>query len=303
MTFQQLKYLQEAGRTGSVAQAAANLFISSSSISIAIRCLETELGYPIFTRSSKGLIPTERGKQVLAHVDKLCRTYDQLAALDHTPVRTIRINCNDNATIIDAIAQVMEENKDRKDLRFETTRHRGADMVYKFLMNGELDISLPCLLQHSLGFWEPKFESGDLHRTILKTIPAAIRVGPGHPLYDAKKLQPHDLKNMAMVDNPHDPLSQGPAFRSMLYIKPENVLYAALPNMQKALIQRGLAYGFSVMPSIVQRNVAPIRYIPLDGVNYHMLAVTSAQRPMAPEVLRILQLLKQNLETGYPESE
>lgn len=300
MTFQQLKYAAEVGRTGSVAQAAKNLFVSSSSISISIGNLEKELGYPLFCRSVKGLVATEKGKKVLDYAERIGQLHDKIGSIDQEPTRIIRINSSGSPVVVNSIAQAIAEFRGRKDLRFETTGYSAGE-VYRKLVSGELDGSIPCILQQSLGFWEPKFEKGELHRQVLKTIPAAIRVSPGHPLYDAQRLHPHDLKGMTMVDNPHTPISTGPIFSAMLYTKPENILYAAHPSMQAALIEQGLCFGFSMMPGQDTRNSAAIRYIPLEGVNYHVLAVTNTHRPSPPEFLRIVQILKQNLQSSYPE--
>lgn len=300
MTFQQLRYAEEVQRTGSVAQAAKNLFVSPSSVSISIGNLEKELGFSIFSRSAKGLIPTERGKKVLDYGDRICQLHDKLITIDQAPARTIRINTTDNPLVFDAISQVIAENRHRKDLRFETTAYQASD-VYRQLVSGELDCSIPSILQNTLGYWEKLFEKGELHRHVLKTVPAAIRVGPGHPLYEAQQLLPHDLKNMTMVDNPHAPLSDGSFFSAILYNKPENIIYAARSSMQTALIRQGLCFGFTMLPAPEQRSSTDIRYIPLQGVNFHILAVTNSHSPTPPEVLRILQLLKKHLDKAYPE--
>ena len=67
MTFQQLQYFLEVHKAGAFSQAAKNLFITTSSISIAISNLEKELGYPLFVRTQKGLILTANGQKVLDH--------------------------------------------------------------------------------------------------------------------------------------------------------------------------------------------------------------------------------------------
>ena len=58
MTLDQINYVLEIERTGSINKAATNLFISQSALSLAIQNLERELGQPIFVRSSRGVFPT-----------------------------------------------------------------------------------------------------------------------------------------------------------------------------------------------------------------------------------------------------
>lgn len=67
MTLQQLKYVIAAADHSSMNEAAKELFISQPSLSNAIRELEGELGFSIFTRSNKGIILSPEGAQFLGY--------------------------------------------------------------------------------------------------------------------------------------------------------------------------------------------------------------------------------------------
>ena len=71
-TLKQLRYVEAAGRLGSIAGAESKLNISQSSITASIDVLEAELGYDLFLRTpSKGIHPTSAGFETL----KLIRSY------------------------------------------------------------------------------------------------------------------------------------------------------------------------------------------------------------------------------------
>ena len=55
MTLQQLRYLIEVAQSGSFNAAAHELYVSQSTLSMAIKDLESELGVSIFLRSNRGL--------------------------------------------------------------------------------------------------------------------------------------------------------------------------------------------------------------------------------------------------------
>lgn len=65
MTLQQLQYLVALAESNSINQAAQNLFVSQSGISKAIKQLESELGFPLLERSSRGITFTSRGTEFL----------------------------------------------------------------------------------------------------------------------------------------------------------------------------------------------------------------------------------------------
>ncbi|WP_199613954.1 LysR family transcriptional regulator [Paenibacillus alkalitolerans] len=67
MTLQQLKYVIEVVKRGSINEAAKRLFISQPSLSNAIRDLEEELKITIFERSNKGISLSKNGVEFLRY--------------------------------------------------------------------------------------------------------------------------------------------------------------------------------------------------------------------------------------------
>jgi DNA-binding transcriptional LysR family regulator len=65
------KYAVEIERTRSISRAAENLFMAQPNLSKAVRELEYEVGFSIFERSSRGVIPTPRGRDFLLHARKI----------------------------------------------------------------------------------------------------------------------------------------------------------------------------------------------------------------------------------------
>lgn len=298
MTFQQLQYLLEVGKTGSVSGAAKNLFVSSSSVSISLNALEKELGYPLFVRTQKGLVPTDQGKLVLDYADQICRTHTLLNAVGRDTVRTLRINSTDQPPIAKAFAQLLYENKDRTDLRIENVNYNGQEM-YKKLVEHEIELSLSTMISFSIGSWEKRLRKGGLHRQILKTVPAVIQVGPGHRLYNEEKVSPYDLRNDCFIDNPHSSFAQNESFGGNVYIDPNRVLYIARPSIRREALRRGLGFVIGVLPP--KGTEQSLKNIPLEGGYFHFSAVTNSQFPAQPEIMRLLQLAKENLDEAYPD--
>lgn len=73
------KYALEVEQAGSISQAAQNLYMAQPNLSKAIKDLEQELGYSIFTRNSNGIKVTEKGDEFLYHAKKMM---EQLAEME-----------------------------------------------------------------------------------------------------------------------------------------------------------------------------------------------------------------------------
>lgn len=65
MHFEQLQYITEIGKLGSITAAAEKLHVSPPAISKSIANLEKELDIQIFKRSKTGMIPTHQGKAII----------------------------------------------------------------------------------------------------------------------------------------------------------------------------------------------------------------------------------------------
>ena len=81
MTNNQIKYMIEVAETGSVNQAARNLYISQSALSNAIMSVEQEFGRKIFNRSSRGMTLTPFGKLFIAYITPIHQQLTQLYAM------------------------------------------------------------------------------------------------------------------------------------------------------------------------------------------------------------------------------
>ena len=71
MTLQQLKYVVEIARCGSITKATRQLFISQPSLSNAIMELENEIGITIFNRTNRGITVSIEGSEFLGYAKQV----------------------------------------------------------------------------------------------------------------------------------------------------------------------------------------------------------------------------------------
>nr|MDD6336568.1 LysR family transcriptional regulator [bacterium] len=76
-----LKYAVEVEKTGSITQAADNLYMGQPNLRKAIKELEGTLGTPIFRRTSKGVIPTPRGQEFLNYAKRILAQVEEMESL------------------------------------------------------------------------------------------------------------------------------------------------------------------------------------------------------------------------------
>ncbi len=75
MELKELTYIVTIANEGSISRAAEKLYMSQSSLSQALQIYESELGTPIFMRTSRGVHPTSSGAVFLSHARQILQHY------------------------------------------------------------------------------------------------------------------------------------------------------------------------------------------------------------------------------------
>ncbi len=78
MNMLHLRYAVEVERTGSITQAAENLYMGQPNLSKAIKELEESIGILLFKRSTKGVLPTKQGAEFLQYARNILTQIEEM---------------------------------------------------------------------------------------------------------------------------------------------------------------------------------------------------------------------------------
>lgn len=78
MRIEYLQYVLEVARAGSISAAAKNLWMGQTTLSAAIQSVEQELELTLFQRTSKGVLPTPKGRDAIAIIERMLGDYQKL---------------------------------------------------------------------------------------------------------------------------------------------------------------------------------------------------------------------------------
>lgn len=145
LTIKQLRYIEAAGRTGSIAAAAADLNISQSSITAAIDALEEDMGFDLFTRvPAKGLMITSAGQQCLSLISDFLGEFrefeTELSAIGGTSSGVIRLACFAAAAATFLPHAIATFQRQHPGIRFEMVEGN-MDTVVRDLEEGRADLA------------------------------------------------------------------------------------------------------------------------------------------------------------------
>lgn len=172
MTLQQLRFLIAVAENGSINAAVQNLYTAQSNISSAIKSLEGELGISIFTRSSRGVMLTSDGTELLGYARQVVEQANMLEARyehNEAPQERLAVSAQHYAFSVQAFINVVEAC-DAQKFEFtmrETTTAQIIDDVRAF--RSEVGI----------------LYLDDFNRRVLEKAFADARVS-FHPLFNAR---------------------------------------------------------------------------------------------------------------------
>ncbi|HEO1152287.1 TPA: LysR family transcriptional regulator [Streptococcus agalactiae] len=196
MRIQQLQYVIKIVETGSMNEAAKQLYITQPSLSNAVRNLETEMGIQIFIRNPKGITLTKDGMEFLSYARQIL---EQTALLeerykgDNTSRELFSVSSQHYAFVVNAFVALFNgTDMTQYELFLRETR---TWEIIDDVKNFRSEIGVLFLNSYNRDVLTKLFDDNSLIATTLFTTTPHIFVSKSNPLANRKKLSMKDLED------------------------------------------------------------------------------------------------------------
>lgn len=196
MRIQQLQYVIKIVETGSMNEAAKQLYITQPSLSNAVRNLETEMGIQIFIRNPKGITLTKDGMEFLSYARQIL---EQTALLeerykgDNTSRELFSVSSQHYAFVVNAFVALFNgTDMTQYELFLRETR---TWEIIDDVKNFRSEIGVLFLNSYNRDVLTKLFDDNFLIATTLFTTTPHIFVSKSNPLANRKKLSMKDLED------------------------------------------------------------------------------------------------------------
>lgn len=295
ITLRQIEYFVAVAETGSVTAAARQLYLSQSTVSIAVTELEKALAVSLFVRHPRGLVLTREGTAVLGRAQRLLRDAVDLeahaASMASEMSGTLTIGCYSTiATMLlpRMVAQFAEEHP-AVDLRF-LDGPRGD--LLEGLPRGRFD----ALVLYDYTFTDDLDGVGDT--TVLGSIKPYALLPPRHPLAGTGPVRLEDLAADPLILLGLEPADQ--YFLSLFDargLKPSIRYRSRNFEVVRGLVARGMGYSLLTQRTLQTSSAEGLPYAaaelegdfrPLDVV-----ALTPGRTGTTRRVLTFIEMARQ----------
>ena len=262
MDIQQLKYAIAVYEQRSFTKAAVQLHVTQPLLSQQISALEQEIGFSLFSRSTRSVTPTQHGEFFCAQAAAVIREFDTLSKLvsihSEANMSTLNIVTAPRMSSIELPAVITEYYKLGGQMKINYRELEHSELL-NLPDNMELIWDVAVLRQTDSEVLRNRSEFGS---KLLCRDPMVLLCHDSHPIRQKKSVSLSDLNDLNIVfgspdSQPyHDFLTTFPEE----YIKSRNIpVFSNSHNMMKDLVMSGLAvavgnrslayhYGLSFVP-------------------------------------------------------
>lgn len=256
MTIQQCKYVLEISKTGSFNEAAKQLFVAQSSLSVSIKSLEQELGIKIFERSGNGVYLTDDGAEFVRYASQIAEQSDFVTERYHSAnaARKLYVATQHYDFVADVFGKMVNDT-DEPEYRFALREIQTYDVIRE-TETSYSDIGIIAIKDNDNGIMKRYLSGKGLSFTPFLTALPHVYVRREHPLAQRRSVKYAELKNYPYVS-----YEQGAHnisfFTEEIISFPRNAKHIEISDraslMNMLLLTDSYTVGTGIMPSALNR--------------------------------------------------
>lgn len=296
MTIQQLQYVLEIAKAGSISQAAKNLFLSQPNISTAIKNLESELDAILFIRTPGGMILTEQGEHLVQHAGTIINELNAISAAVHSPTTYyFRLAYPRSITTFEAFCDLCEKYQFCSELQL-CCFHNSSPDILTLLLRNLCDLCV--CIQKAGSSLSNRCDTLHLKYVPLMQLPLCVQLSKSHPLLEEKNFFPK-LSNYpcTVFSNPDSPAVNTDSFP---FINPSRLIRVQSSTSRRDIVARTTAFSIVLPHSSEYNQKYGLVNIPVPNTECEIAYIYSLYQGLSVLATEYIGFLKKRL--SYLES-
>lgn len=284
MKIEQIRYVLEIYKTGSISKAAQKFYMSRPNMSNSVRNLENEVGFEILERSVDGVKFTKKGQAFIRHCMNIIKEVDEIQELAEEKARlqfgVVNPNCPPAEEAFIKLCRAMEAKEELS--RYQLSMYREYQYESMVLLNRRKadiaitvskDLSAPSLLR--------EMSERGLEYKKLWDAPCNVNLSVNHPLADDPDFRLQKLRNYPFVEYAIESDRGSPYNRisNVSFVNLAKVARVDSGNMRTRVIAATNAYGVGIAQPPAWAKANGICCIPIPGFTMEVGVIRRAGEP------------------------
>ena len=297
MTIQQCRYALAFVKCGSFSEAAKQLFIAPSSLSVGIKSLENELNIQIFDRSGTGVHLTDEGAEFIRYAEQICQNAELITERYGKQIQQkLYIATQHYDFIADIFGELLDETGSG-GYRF-SIREIETYNVIQDVQTAYSDIGIIAIKDSNFEIMKRYLSGRKLSFTPVLSVMPHVFLRKDHPLAGHEKLTIGELKEYPYVSSAQGEHTSG-------YFTEELMDASAVDKhieisdratlMNVLMVSDAYTVGTGMMPSALNRG--DIVSIPLvSDASYYIGYILNEERKVSPMTQKFIERFESALK-------
>lgn len=196
-----LHYAVEVEKAGSITKAANSLGMDQPNLSKAIKSLEETMGIPIFNRTKKGVVPTDKGKVFLGHARSILSKLEEMEAVcmpEKNNQMELSLSIPRASYISSALARFIQRNETKEGMSVWLKEASAPDTIRE-VENGEYGLGIIRYQSVLEPYYAQMASDKGMEINLLWEYDSQVLMSKEHPLASREVLDHSDLEPYAEI--------------------------------------------------------------------------------------------------------
>lgn len=237
-TIEQIRFILEIAKRGSVNQAAKNLYISQPYLSKVLKDIEDELNITLFVRKHNGMTPTVQGTIFIEYAEQILQLTHNMKTLQYNQPKEnlyLRVGSTYALNMHELFRQFREQHQ-QKDWQISFVEYPNRK-IPEILLSKQIDLGILLINSDDKKDMMNFFANNDLTFQSLSQDKVCVIVGKKNPLFQKdnislEELVPYNFVATKYMANPEYFLHNQRLKKDPLFFENRHNLYHYISNSQ-----------------------------------------------------------------------
>ena len=196
-----LKYVIATDKNQSISKAADELYVSQPNISKAIQIVEKEIGFPIFTRTSRGVTTTNEGKAFIKKAIKLVKVFDEFAdEFTNKNISPFSLNVAHQKIVYleDKFVELSHHFQKDEYLNINL-QEKDEDEIIDLLLKDKIKLGILCINENDLPYFKRLLQLNNINFNVKNTLKIKVITHASNQLGTNNIINKNDLNSYTVI--------------------------------------------------------------------------------------------------------
>lgn len=196
-----LKYVIVTDKNQSISKAADELYVSQPNISKAIQIVEKEIGFPIFTRTSRGVTTTNEGKAFIKKAIKLVKVFDDFAdEFANKNISPFSLNvAHQKIVYLEDKFEELSHHFQKDEYLNINLQEKDEDEIIDLLLKDKIKLGILCINENDLPYFKRLLQLNNINFNVKNTLKIKVITHASNQLGTNNIINKNDLNSYTVI--------------------------------------------------------------------------------------------------------